>query len=597
MLKSRDFNLDTTSKIILSSGSFIEALISSGVHRYLEFKSVEGVYFYINEHNTKALQNELWKVPCSRTDVFNTTKLTVLEKRVLMKFYSFVLDYGKENYSNIEVSSLNEIELASGRSLYRPQTKQPTVTGEASSSSGYNVSKFLTLPFEDFLTDSKISKRLQSIIMYALSLRTTSVASQATSALTPEYTTASGVFDLYQHINSLGRFGETAFLCPLYGTGEMAQAFCRMSAVWGGIFVLRRHIDAVRIENVVSDVNSEEVTAETSTASSTTVAPKLTHVRDSTGRTFTCDNFVCNIQQWPSTLSAHCTQFSVTRVSVCTGYLLPLSRSVVIIPPFATYTTAANGEQIELKNSYAIHVIQSADNSTYAGISGTSVLHITTTVDVVSDDNSNNNSSNWRDLAARQQSQVISLMDSIAALLQHSQYTASSAPEDNTCDGAGKHSELCHATTMTPMYATLNGVNNNNTQSDLTSSSTTPPIPINVGLCFDSGESFHLSRPVEQARQIFSKLFPGKAFLPSEEDLAAAAAEKAGKTTTEGENAEGVEGESVATFSVPYSTGELSEADQETRYLENTLKALSVQSTTVTSRENNDKESEVEKNE
>jgi hypothetical protein len=129
------------------------------------------------------------------------------------------------------------------------------------------------------------------------------------------------------------------------------------------------------------------------------------------------------------------------------------------------------------------------------------------------------------------------------------------------------------------MYANLNGVNDISESTDQSINT----VPTNVGLCFDRDESFHLSGPVEQARQIFAKLFPTKSFLPSEEDLAAAAAEsqavsdssekgvgEGGESMKEGEG----ETEVAAPYSVPYSTGELSEADQETRYLENTLRAL-----------------------
>jgi hypothetical protein len=166
-------------------------------------------------------------------------------------------------------------------------------------------------------------------------------------------------------------------------------------------------------------------------------------------------------------------------------------------------------------------------------------------------------------------------MNNIASLLQHTHCAPSASPEDITCEGTDRHREMCHTTTMTPMYANLNGVNDlSSSSSDLTS----PMVPANVGLCFDRGESFHLAGPVEQAKQIFAKLFPGKIFLPSEDDLAAAAAEsQALSSTTDGDAQSGGEGEvAAASFSVPYSTGELSEADQETRYLESTLRALNV---------------------
>ena len=40
------------------------------------------------------------------------------------------------------------------------------------------------------------------------------------------------------YASSLGVYGATPFLSPLYGTGELPQAFCRLSAVFGGVFIL-----------------------------------------------------------------------------------------------------------------------------------------------------------------------------------------------------------------------------------------------------------------------------------------------------------------------------------------------------------------------
>jgi len=57
---------------------------------------------------------------------------------------------------------------------------------------------------------------------------------------------------MYRHVKGLGRFeqaiGGTAFLCPLYGSGEIGQAFCRNCAVYGGIYLLRRCPRAITID-------------------------------------------------------------------------------------------------------------------------------------------------------------------------------------------------------------------------------------------------------------------------------------------------------------------------------------------------------------
>lgn len=57
----------------------VDVLISSGISRYSEFKIVAQIY------SCDLPQRQLMKVPCSRADVFNATELSMIEKRLLMK--------------------------------------------------------------------------------------------------------------------------------------------------------------------------------------------------------------------------------------------------------------------------------------------------------------------------------------------------------------------------------------------------------------------------------------------------------------------------------------------------------------------------------
>lgn len=42
--------------------------------------------------------------------------------------------------------------------------------------------------------------------------------------------------------------GTAAFLVPLYGCGELPQAFCRVAAVAGAVYVLRQPISNVLLD-------------------------------------------------------------------------------------------------------------------------------------------------------------------------------------------------------------------------------------------------------------------------------------------------------------------------------------------------------------
>ncbi|NXT73708.1 RAE1 geranylgeranyltransferase, partial [Zapornia atra] len=83
--EGRRFNIDLVSKLLYSRGLLIDLLIKSNVSRYAEFKNVTQILAF--------REGKVEQVPCSRADVFNSQQLTMVEKRMLMKFLTFCLDY------------------------------------------------------------------------------------------------------------------------------------------------------------------------------------------------------------------------------------------------------------------------------------------------------------------------------------------------------------------------------------------------------------------------------------------------------------------------------------------------------------------------
>jgi len=57
--------------------------------------------------------------------------------------------------------------------------------------------------------------------------------------------------------DSLARYGKSPYLYPLYGLGELPQGFARLSAIYGGTYMLDKQIDEIVFENgKVSGVKS-----------------------------------------------------------------------------------------------------------------------------------------------------------------------------------------------------------------------------------------------------------------------------------------------------------------------------------------------------
>jgi Rab GDP dissociation inhibitor len=43
--------------------------------------------------------------------------------------------------------------------------------------------------------------------------------------------------------NSVARYGKSPYIYPLYGLGELPQGFARLSAIYGGTYMLNTHVD------------------------------------------------------------------------------------------------------------------------------------------------------------------------------------------------------------------------------------------------------------------------------------------------------------------------------------------------------------------
>ena len=126
---------------------------------------------------------------------------------------------------------------------------------------------FKDRPFSAFLTHCKLSAKVQAIVIHAVALITsTQVAGQAPKTkkgLVEDgdndagatgggvvVDTESGMRAVQRYLGCLGRFGSSAFLCALWGTSELPQAFCRLCAVHGGIYMLRTPVQSLIIEDV-----------------------------------------------------------------------------------------------------------------------------------------------------------------------------------------------------------------------------------------------------------------------------------------------------------------------------------------------------------
>ncbi|KAI7795643.1 rab proteins geranylgeranyltransferase component A 1 [Triplophysa rosa] len=195
--EGRRFNIDLVSKLMYSRGALVDLLIKSNVSRYAEFKNISRILTCRNE--------KVEQVPCSRADVFASKQLTVVEKRMLMKFLTFCLDFEQHPEE------------------YQDHSEKP---------------------FREFLKIKKLTENLQDFVLHSIAI------------VTQETLTEEGLKATQHFLRCLGRYGNTPFLFPLYGLGEIPQCFCRMCAVFGGIYCLRHSVQCLVVDKASDKVKA-----------------------------------------------------------------------------------------------------------------------------------------------------------------------------------------------------------------------------------------------------------------------------------------------------------------------------------------------------
>jgi Rab GDP dissociation inhibitor len=192
--KERDYNIDLIPKFLMASGDLVKALVYTGVTRYLDFKSVEGSYVYKNP-------GKVWKVPSTSSEGLKSSLMGPFQK---MKFRSFIMAVHSWEANNPSTH---------GKYMKPTMTMQQVYSGYGLDGNTADfVGHALALHTDDSYKGRPCGETIEKIILYG---------------------------------DSIARYGSSPYLYPLYGLGELPQGFARLSAIYGGTYMLNRPIEGV----------------------------------------------------------------------------------------------------------------------------------------------------------------------------------------------------------------------------------------------------------------------------------------------------------------------------------------------------------------
>ncbi|RXH74183.1 hypothetical protein DVH24_028904 [Malus domestica] len=209
---SRDYNVDMVPKFMMANGTLVRVLIHTDVTKYLYFKAVDGSFVYN--------KGKVHKVPATDMEALKSPLMGLFEKRRARKFFIYVQDYNETDPKTHEGMNLTRVTTRDLIAKYGLDDNTVDFIGHA-----------LALHRDDRYLNEPALDTVKRMKLYA---------------------------------ESLARFqGGSPYIYPLYGLGELPQAFARLSAVYGGTYMLNKPECKVEFneEGKVVGVTSEGETA------------------------------------------------------------------------------------------------------------------------------------------------------------------------------------------------------------------------------------------------------------------------------------------------------------------------------------------------
>ena len=242
--------VDIFPSLTLARGIAVDTLVAAGAASHLEFRCAEGAFVADSGgisgsgSGSGSDSGGIMRVPAGKRDVFDAPNLTLIERRALGRFLQSVADDATTamtvtSTSTSSLSTLNERELGTSRSLRRPQNKALPITTatmaqavsitDMRGGASQELQQVVDIPWSDKLTAAGLPFRLSTLIRSAVALE---------SDRAPPLTALEGRARTASYAASTQRFGISAFLLPLHGAGELPQALCRVAAVHGAVYML-----------------------------------------------------------------------------------------------------------------------------------------------------------------------------------------------------------------------------------------------------------------------------------------------------------------------------------------------------------------------
>jgi len=204
--QQRKYSIDLLPKFLMANGKMVQLLLHTDVTRYLQFKSVDGSFVLKD--------SKIMKVPATEKEALSSSLLGFFEKKRFKDYLVCCNEFDEKN----------------------PKTHQGITS---------------TTPTRVLLKKYNLDDTTQDVIGHALCLYR-----DETWLDEPSFKT---IAKTKLYMDSLRHYGKSPYLYPIYGLGDLPQGFARLSAIYGGTYMLNKAVEGFsfdetgRVDGVVSE--------------------------------------------------------------------------------------------------------------------------------------------------------------------------------------------------------------------------------------------------------------------------------------------------------------------------------------------------------
>ncbi|TFK30798.1 rab GDP-dissociation inhibitor [Coprinopsis marcescibilis] len=191
--RDRDYAIDLVPKFIIATGELTKILVHTEVTRYLEFKQIAGSYVYRD--------GRISKVPSTEMEAVKSPLMGLFEKRRAKKFFEFLQNWKDDDPTTHQGLDLDRDSMKTVYEKFGLEAGTQDFIGHA-----------MALYLDDDYITKPARPAYDRIILYT---------------------------------SSMARFGKSPYIYPLYGLGELPQSFARLSAIYGGTYMLDKPVDEI----------------------------------------------------------------------------------------------------------------------------------------------------------------------------------------------------------------------------------------------------------------------------------------------------------------------------------------------------------------